>query len=434
MFRLLAFLLPVTFLSVSLRAAPEIPGEPQRRPIAIVNATLHPVASPTVDGTLVFDGGRIVALGKNVAVPAEAEVIDAKGRHVYPGLFSAFSNVGLVEVNSIRGSRDQQEIGQVNPNVRAQVAINPDSELIPVTRSNGVLLSHVVPTGGALAGWSAVVQLDGWTFEDLTLRDRVAMHINWPLMTPVNDWWLEKSPKRQMEERDVALKSLRAAFLDARSYQHARDADPQHPLDARWEGLLPVLRGERPLLVSADEVQQIQAAVAFAREQRVKMILCGGYDAPLCAGLLNAYDIPVIVREVHRLPRRRDDDYDAAYTLPARLRDAGVRFCLTGEGRFGASNARNLPYQAATAVAYGLAPDEALRAITLSPAEILGVADRVGSLAVGKEATLFLATGDVLEVETQIEQAFVQGRRVELNDRHKRLWRKYEEKLRRLEP
>lgn len=416
-------------------AAPEIPGAPQAKPIAIVGGTIHPVSGPAiVGGTLIFADGKITAVAKSAPIPAGAETLDAKGKHVYPGLFDAYSDMGLIEVNSIRGSVDVHETGLINPNVKAQVAVNPDSEIIPVTRSNGVLLALTAPTGGLLAGKSAVLQLDGWTWEDMTLRGDVAMHVEWPAMSPSADWSTEESAKEQMAARDKALAELKKAFEHARAYAAARKADPameKHPLDLRWEAMQPVLRGELPLIVTADEIQQIQAAVAFASAENLKLILYGGYDAPACAELLKQHNVPVIVAGVYRLPMRASDAYDAAYTLPARLRDAGLRFCVSGSGRFGASNVRNLPYHAATAAAFGLTPDEALKSITLWPAEILGVSDRVGSLQVGKDATLFLADGDPLEAPTQIESAFIQGRRVELSDRHKRLWKKYEEKYRR---
>jgi imidazolonepropionase-like amidohydrolase len=312
--------------------------------------------------------------------------------------------------------------------------VNPDSELIPVARSNGVLLTLTAPQGGLLAGKSAVLQLDGWTYEDMTLRPDVAMHVIWPAMAPVSDWSVEASAKEQLARRDEALERLRRTFEDARAYQQAREAARErHPIDLRWEAMLPVLDGKLPLIVAANEIQQIQAAVAFAAEHDVRMILYGGYDAPRCAALLKKYEVPVIVGEVYRLPTRRSDEYDAAYTVPERLRQAEVKFCISGSGRFGASQVRNLPYHAAMAASFGLPKEEALRAITLSPAEILGVADRVGSLEPGKDATLFIADGDPLEAATHVEAAFVQGRKVDLDDRHKRLYRKYTEKLNRLE-
>jgi imidazolonepropionase-like amidohydrolase len=417
-------------------AHPEIPGAPQEHPIALVGGVIHPVSGPAIDeGVLLFDQGRIVAIGKEVEIPENAQRVELEGKHVYPGLFDSLSDMGLVEINSVRATLDQQEVGTVNPNVRSWIAVNPDSELIPVARANGVLLTLTAPTGGLLSGMSAVMQLDGWTFEDMALRPGVAMHVVWPLMAPVSDWSVESSAREQMRQRDEALERIRRTFADARAYQKARQADAEkHPIDVRWEAMLPVLEGKLPLVITANEIQQIQAAVAFAAENKVRMILAGGYDAPHCASLLNKHSVPVIVTEIYRLPRRRSEPYDTPYTVPERLRRAGVKFCISGAGRFGASQARNLPYHAATAAAFGLPKEDALRAVTLYPAEILGVADRVGSLEPGKDATLFITDGDPLETPTQVEAAYVQGRPVDLNSRHTRLYRKYEEKLNRTLP
>ena len=413
------------------QASPEVPGAPQSRPIALVGGTIHPVSGPPIAGGVVlFDDGRIVAVGKKVALPPNTRKIDVSGKHVYPGLFDAYSNIGLVEVNAVRATRDFRETGSINPNVKAQVAVNPDSELIPVTRSNGVLLAMSAPSGGLISGRSAVLQLDGWTYEDMTLLPEAGMHVAWPKMAPVSDWWVEQSAREQLEKRDEALQKLHDAFEKTRAYMDARK-QPGYPKDARWEALAKVVEGALPLIVSADDQQQIQAAVAFASRQKVRLILYGGYDAPRCATLLKKHKVAVIVGGVYRLPTRRDDDYDAAYTLPKRLHDAGIVFCIAGAGRFGASNVRNLPYHAATAAAYGLPVDEALRAITLYPARILGVDKRVGTLEPTKDATLFVSTGNPLETTSLVEMAFIQGRRVDLSDRHKRLWRKYQEKYRR---
>ena len=423
-------------LPAYVSAAPEIPGEAQNGPIALIGGTIHTVTGPPIDGgVLLFDRGKITALGpaSAVTVPPSAEKVDCTGKQIYPGLFDAFTNLGLVEINAVRATRDQAESGQINPNVKAHVAVNPDSELIPVTRSNGVLLAVTAPTGGLISGHSSVLQLDGWTYEEMTLRANVGMHVNWPNMVPVLEWWIEKTPQEQTKERDSALKSLRDTFEDARRYRQARRSNgATQPTDARWEAMLPLLEGRLPLIVHADEAQQIQSAVAFAQRQNVKLIISGGHDAAYCAELLKKHEVPVIVSGVYRLPRRRSEDYDSAYTLPERLRGMGIKFCISCGGRFGASNVRNLPYHAATASAFGLPRQNALKAITLWPAEILGVADRVGSLEAGKDASLFIANGDILETPTQVEAAYIQGRAVDLSDRHKRLWRKYREKYRRL--
>ena len=430
----LAALVTVVFSSTAL-ASPEIPGADQKRPVAILGATIHTVSGGVIEsGTIVFDAGRIVAIGKKVTLPPGTRQIDGTGRHVYPGLFNAYSKLGLVEISAVRATRDYAETGTINPNVKAEVAVNPDSELIPVTRAGGVLLSVVAPSGGLVSGTSAVMMLDGWTWEQMTLEAPAGMHVRWPRMDPVAKSAPAESKEEAGKEPKDPLERLERTFADARAYQKARSAGESaaedHPLDSRLEAMLPVLDGRLPLIVRADEVQRIQAAVAFADRHEVKLIVLGGYDAEHCAALLKKHEIPVIVTNVYRLPRRRSDDYDAPYTLPERLRAAGIKFCIAADG---ATDVRNLPHHAATAAGFGLPADEALKAITLYPAEIFGVADRVGSLEVGKDATLIVTDGDPLVTATRVEAAFIEGRSVDLDNRHKRLWRKYQEKYRQLQ-
>lgn len=420
------------FTMATAWANPEVPGAPQKKPVAITNATIHPVSGPVIaGGTIVFDKGKITALGKDVVIPADAEKIDATGKHAYPGLFDGLTDLGLVEINSIRATIDGQEVGQLNPNVRALVAVNPDSEMIPVTRSNGILLALTAPYGGLMSGRSAVIQMDGWTYEDLALAGDAALHIQWPQYGGGGGRGRRGgvSPDEGAGSRaEQAITQLHQALADARAYGAARKANSNTPRDARWESLQDVLSGKLPVIIHADDVRQITGAVAFAQQEKLRLILAGGYDARQCLSLLRKYDVPVIVGGTYRLPRRRGDAYDSAYELPAALHQAGIRYCIATQGRFGASNVRNLPYHAAAAIGFGLPADEALKAITLHPAQILGVADRVGSLEVGKDATLFIADGDALDTPTQITTAWIQGRKVELNDRHKRLFHKYEQK------
>jgi imidazolonepropionase-like amidohydrolase len=415
-------------------ANPEVPAPAQKGPIALVGGTIHPVEGDVIEeGTILFENGKITALGKNVKLPAKTEKVDCRGQHIYPGLFEAYTDIGLVEVNSVRATQDFREVGNMNPNVRALAAINPDSEIIPVTRSNGVLLAHTAPRGILVAGRSAVIQLDGWTTEQMSLNDSAGLQIHWPQPSsnpPPAD--PSDDPILSLPRGD-AVKTLRKAFLDARTYLAAKKADPDYPADARWESLRDVLAGKLPVMIHADSLEQIQGAVAFADEFQLKLIIVGGYDAPRCAELLKPRGIPVIVLAIYRLPRRRSDDYDAPYTLCERLREAGLKFCISSYGRFGATGVRNLPYHAATAAAYGLPEAEAMKAITLYPAQILGVADRVGSLKAGKDATLIITSGDPLETPTQVTAAYIQGRKIELNDRHKRLFDKYQEKYKQLE-
>ena len=400
---------------------------------------MHTLTGEPQQADVLLSKGKIVAIGKDLPATGDAQRIDVTGKHVYPGFIDAATDIGLTEIGSVRATRDTSEAGQVNPNARAEVAVNPDSELIPVARANGVLLAVTGPDGGILSGTSALLQLDGWTWEDMTLRAPVAMELNWPGMSATRAWWQRETERDQLRQRDERLRQVKQTFDDARAYMTAKEnvgaangtsggasGASHQDFDARWDAMIPLLRGQIPLAVNANEVQQIQAAVAFAQQEKVKLVIVGGADAPLCADLLKKYDVPVIVTGTQRLPQRRWSGYDDAYALPAKLEELGIRFCIAGTRS--ASYARNLPYQAGMAAAFGLDKDDAVKSITLYPAQILGVADRVGSLEPGKDATLIVTTGDPLETPTQVEQAYIQGRKIELTSRHTRLWEKYKQK------
>lgn len=423
----------LAFVNWPAGAADQLPGEPQRTPILLFGGDVYTVSGDVIPGGhVLFDDGKIVAVGKDLQAPSDVKRIDVTGKRVYPGLFATGNDLGLVEVRSVRGTVDAAETGTINPNIRAQVAVNPDSELIPVARANGVLLNLTVPQGTLLPGSSAVMQLDGWTWQDMTVRAPAAIHVTWPRMGPQRAGRVRRqTDETQTPRADEQFKALDQAFADARAYLAARKAQKKIDHDARWEAMAPLLDGRVPLVVAADDVRQIRAAIAFAVREKVKPVILGGYDAPLCVDLLRKYDVPVIVNGVHRLPLRPDAPYDEPFTLPSRLREAGLRYAITLSHRFGGSDVRNLPYHAGTAAAHGLPVDEALKAITLYPAQILGCADRVGSLEAGKDATLIVTDGDILETPTHVELAYVQGRPVDLSSKHTQLWHKYREKYRR---
>lgn len=407
-------------LSPDSLAHDQIPGASQTTPIAIVGATVHTVSGGDLpNASVLFEQGKLTYIGPVRQWPPQTRVIQATGKHVYPGLIEANSDLGLVEINSVRATIDSRETGTFNPNVQAVVAFNPDSELIPVGRAGGVLTALSAPEGGLVSGRSALMLLDGWSRDDMLLKADVGMHVLWP-----------------RSQNDVD--SLVEFFEQAQRYaefaeQVASAAEPQLvQKDLRLEAMTPVLKRQLPVIVAANSVDAIRRAVAFKRRFNLKLIIAGGTDAVLCAELLKAEQVPVIVTAVYSNPSRRHSPYDEAYTLPSRLHDAGIEFCISAGGRFGANSIRNLPYNAATAAAYGLPEEIALRSITLSPAQIYEVADRVGALQVGLDATLLLTDGNILETPTQIEQAFIQGRAVDLNSRHTQLFQKYSEKYRRL--
>ncbi len=403
----------------------QIPGAAQTRPVVIKNATVHPIDGPTIDsGWVLFDQGRIVGVGKAVDVPEDVIDIDGAGKHVYPGLIESLSDIGLREISAVTATDDRTEFGDRNPNVRSWIAFNPDSELIPVARAGGVLTAMTAPRGSWMRGQSAVLYLDGWSVAEMAVLVPAGLYVDWSAMHPRED--------DDKSKREKQLADLDALLDEAKRYRAGRTDRPlTTPTDLRLESLLPIIDGQSPLIVEANLQAEIESAVAYSRAQGLQLIIYGGYDAAECGELLTRYKVPVIVGSMYRLPLRRDDPYDSVFTLPKRLQQAGVHFSIASEGAGapgGASNVRNLPYHAAMAVAYGLGHEQALRSITLSAAEILGVADRIGSLTVGKDATLIITDGDILEIETHVTDAFIQGRRVDLGSRHKTLYEKYRQK------
>ena len=428
-----ALLLLAVTLTGTAVASDTVPAPPQTKPIAIKGATIHPVSGPDISaGIIVFENGKITAIGTDAAIPADAEVIEASGKHVYPGLINANTVLGLVEIGAVRSTVDVEEAGAINPNIRSITSVNPDSELIPVARAAGVLTALSVPEGGIISGQSAVLRLEGWTPEEMTVLSPAAMHLRWPNLTIDRRPRARKSVKDQQKEIEKAQKQIRDAFQIARAYwQTRKNPGPDFKSDLRWEALMPVFDGKLPLFVHASTLAQIQAALAWAKEMQLKIVLVDGDDAWRVAAQLKENDVPVILGPATSLPPRRDDDYDSAWSGAAKLQAAGVRFCIASNGRGAETNERNVGYEAGLAAGYGLPKEEALKAVTLYPAQILGVADRLGSLEKGKAATLIVTNGDPLDFPTQVETAFVDGRKIDLSNRQTRLRDKYREKYRR---
>ena len=414
-------------------------GEKPDHPIAITNATIHTMVegqAPIEGGYILFEDGKIAEVGRGDRMfIATTRIIDGRGKHVYPGMIAAVTRLGLTEIASVRAMRDYNEVGSVKPEVRAVVAVNPDSTLLPVARTNGVLLVGTFPTGGLVSGQAGVIKLDGWTWEDMTANANAGLILNWP---SVRDRHSAFGGGRSLSENDVRERIARidSLFDTAEAYRDARQADPSTPIDLRLEAMLEVLptaKDQKPLIINADSVERIQSAVTWAAGRNLKVVIQGGRDAPLLAELLKKHDVAVIVEGVHTFPRRTDSDIDEAFTLPARLDAAGVRWCLA-PGNVD-ENVRNLPYEAAMAVAYGrdLGFDEsdAMASITRSPAQILGIADAYGTLEAGKSATLILTDGTPLEMTTTIEAAFIDGAAVDLGNKQTVLRDRYREKYRR---
>lgn len=422
---------------------------PQARPVAIINATIHPVAAPVIEqGFILFDQGLIRGLGTVGSMdaskiqPEDWLIIDAKGKHVYPGLIAPYTQLGLTEISAVRAMNDIVETGDATPEVRACVAVNPDSTLIPVTRSNGVLLAGVFPqsSGGRafMPGRASAMRLDGWTWEGMTIRDDAGLVINWPQPRPISTWWMNQSPEEQQKQIDRQRAAIEDMISGAKAYLAAREKDPALPRDLRYEAMKGVFRSSAPdsrvptpdsrlpVFILANDYDQITQALAFCEKHGLKCVIVGGNDAPLCADALKRAGASVLVQGPIRFPKRDDSAYDEPFTLGARLEAAGIPWCMaSGEE---AAHERNLPYAAALAAAYGLSPDAALRSITINAAKVLGIDDKYGTLETDKSATLFIADGDILEVATRVEQAFIDGRNIDLSDKQKALAEKYREK------
>jgi imidazolonepropionase-like amidohydrolase len=422
----------ILYSSICIASTP-VPAKKQDHPIVLIGGTIHTVTGPVIeDGMVLFDKGKIMAIGKRVEIPAGAEKIDVTGKHVYPGLINAASTVGLNEIEAVRATVDLNETGRINPNVRAEVAVNPESELIPTTRANGITVSHVMPGGSLIAGRTAAMMMDGWTTDEMTLKAPVGLYVNWPNMRISRSPFVRQSEEEQKKNIENTVKELRNAFSDARAYLKAKKADKaKHQTDLRWEAFAPLFDRQAALIVGANEMMQIQAAVQFAREQNVRLIIHGGRDAWKVAGLLKENNVSVIVEPIHDLPGRRWEEYDVPFTVPAKLYAAGVPFAISGGGS-GTMGERNIGFQAATAAAYGLSKEEALRSVTINAAALLGIDGMVGSLELGKDATLIVTNGDPLEIMSNVEMEFIQGKKIDLRSRHTELWKKYEEKYRQL--
>ena len=415
-------------------ASDEVPSKKQDHPIALVGGTIHTIYGETIEnGTILFDNGIITEIGNDVNLSSRVESIDVSGKHVYPGLINADTRLGLIEVGSVPGSRDDRELGSMNPNVRAEAGLNPDSELLSVVRAHGITVVNSFPRGGIISGKSAAIMLDGWTWEDMTLKAPVSMLMNWPRMTIISAWWFDKSKEDQIKEQKESLDKISLFMDEARAYMIAKEASgkkgiPSHEVDLRLEAMIPVLKGQLPMWITAGEIRQIQGAIDWAESEGIKTVILGGEDTWRLASELKDMNIPVVISEVLLTPSRDWEAYDSRYTLANKLYEAGVTFCMGYATRHGEQH--NIRYNAAMAVAFGLPEIEGIKSITLYAAEIMGIDDRVGSLENGKDATIIVTDGSPLEITTSVELVFIQGRKIDLDNKHKRLYRKYTEKYR----
>ncbi len=366
--------------------------------------------------------GKIAEVGSNVQAGGATE-IDARGKFVYPGMMDSSTPIGLSEIGSVATMNLSSELGEYNPHNRALVAINVESEMISVTRSNGVTHAITAPSGGVISGQAALVNLSGWTWEDMAVKSTAAVVINYPREPSFRFGGGDQSEAQQRmatERIREQVRELKDRLLTAKRYDGARRAGSAQ-FDLQYEALRPLMRGEVPALVSADTEAQIRGAIALQDSLGIRVVISGGDEAWKVAELLAQKRIPVVLGSMQSTPGS-DEPYDAIYAQPGVLHRAGVKIAFSTGG---ASNARHVPYHAALAVAYGLPSDAALSALTIWPAEIFGVADQLGTIEAGKVANLFVADSDPLDVRSQVAELFIGGRRVAIDDRHKQLYDKY---------
>ncbi len=407
------------------------PAAKQNKKTAIVAATVHVGNGQVIEnGTVVFDNGKIVYAGDAAAAPKAENTIDAKGKQVYPGLILPSSNLGLQEISGVRGSTDINEIGEFNPSVRSIAAYKAESVIINTLRLNGILLAHTIPGGQLIAGQSSVVQLDAWNYEDAAYKTDMGMHFYMPSLisrgggrgfgrgfggAPAGD---------PIKEALDKIESVKAVFREAKAY-HQKGADKQ--INLKLEATKGLFDRTQKLFVHCDQVKQMIVAIDFVKEFGFDVVLVGASESWQIADLLKANNIAVILTQEHSLPTSDDDDIDQPYKAASALQKAGVLFCLNDDDP--QNRGRNLMFNAGTAAAYGLGKEAALQAITLNAAKILGVADKTGTLEVGKDANIVISEGDILDMKSSIvTDAFIQGRAVAITSKHKQLYDRYKYK------
>ncbi len=410
---------------------------------AVRGATLHTVADGVIEnGTIVLRGGRIVAIGQDVEIPAGAEVIEGEGKHVFPGMIDAFSSLGLTEIGAVAVTNDASELGRWNPHLNAHTAIHPASEHIPVARANGITHTMAAPGGGGrgfgggggsgIQGQATLIHLDGWTVEEMEIEKTAAMVIGWPTLSAGGGRFGGfgrggggggRSFRQAQERFDEQVAEMDEWFVAAQHYKQAVESGSDRVArNIQLEHLSRVLDRGMKVIVRANGWREIESVIEFAEKWNLDIAIAGGNGARKIADTLAEKNIPVILGPVQRLPQGEDTGYDDPNTLPGVLHDAGVEIAFA---TFNSSDSRTLPYEAANSVSWGLPQGAALEAVTLAPARVLGVDDRLGSLEVGKIGNLIVTDGDPLEITTEIEFVFIKGLLSDTDNKHRRLWEKY---------
>lgn len=414
--------------SAATQAHDMVPGAVQQSPILLTGLTVHTVANGVqVDTDVLVEQGKIAAIGKNLTAPAGAKVLALDGKHLYPGLIALANQLGLIEISAVRSTDDSREVTNTNADIRAKVAYNADSEVIPTVRSNGFTHSMVYPSGAMIMGQSSLMQLDSWNYQDAVTKDDTGLHVNWPNADSIGSRWNPRPAAEVRKANEKNLAKLQQYFAEAKAYYDAEQAGLNYGKDSRWQAMLAFFSGDLPLFVHADDARQMQQAMLFAKEYKVALTIVGGRDSWRIADELAANNVAVIYTAPFGLPTRSDENYAQAYKTPAVLQQAGVNFALSLDGYW---DTRNLVFAAGQAINYGLTPEQALRSVTINAAKIAGSAASLGSIEVGKSASLVVSDGDIFDYLThKVSYMLIDGREVDLNNRNKQLHDKYKHRI-----
>ena len=413
----------VAICSSSISIAQQTPAPKQTEAITIQGATAHIGNGDVIENcTIVFEDGKITNIGSTVT--PKGQVIDATGKHVYPGFIAPVSTLGLGEIDAVRPTIDDDEIGEMIPNIRSLIAYNAESQVVESMRPNGVLLAQITPQGGRISGTSSVVQLDAWNWEDAAIKVDDGIHMNWPNSFRRGRWWLGE-PRGYKPNKDYPsdIDQVVSFLVNAKAYKQT-DNQPKNEAFKAMKGLFD---GSKKLFTHVDGEKEIIDAVTTAKQQGVKkVVIVGGYEAYKVTAFLKSNNIPILVRRVHTTPEREDDDYDLPYKLPKLLVDAGLLVGLQANGRMERMNTRNLPFYAGHLMGQGMNKEQALQLITGNTAKILGIDSTYGTLEKGKSATLFISEGNALDMRTNIlTHAFINGRNVSLETHQTKLYKRY---------
>ena len=417
------------FFLVGNSIAQQTPADKQTTDYSIEGATAHLGNGKIIENSLVmFSNGKIVFVGNaNAKIARRGNIINAKGKHVYPGFIATNASIGLVEIDAVKASDDEDEIGANNPHIRSLVAYNAESKVVESMRPNGVLMAQITPRGGIISGTSSVVQLDAWNWEDASIKTDDAIHINWPSSFTSGRWWLGEDPALKPDKEYVKkINDIQSYFKNAKSYLASNNDKTHLPYEAT-KGLF---NGNQKLFIHVNGQKEITDAITIIKELGVEnIVIVHGDEADKVADLLVKNDVAIVLERPHRNPDNEDDAYDSTYSIAKTLTDKGIVVAIGMEGQMERMNTRNLPFYAGTFAAFGLDKEVALQLLTSNSAKILGIDDMVGTLEVGKDATLFVSEGDALDMRTNIlTDAFIQGRKISLETHQTKLWKRYSNK------